>query len=161
MDEQLKALVAQGLQARKAGSEIAAHAIAEIEQDARHPDLKAALQRGSETAKQWQQRIEAALTETGDGARSGEDGNAIIAAHYEVSKKICANAKDDRSRDLGIIAAGQLALHYWIGSFGTQHSYAEAAGLTQGAAAMRQCAEEAKMADEQHTELARKILQAA
>ncbi len=160
MDKPIKTLVAQGLQAMKAGSELSAKATSEIEHDAKHPDLKAALEQGNQHAKIWAQRIEAAIAEAGP-VHDGEGGNKVIEAHYEVSKKIRSQAKDDRSRDLGIIASGQMALHYWIASFGTQHAYAHAAGLTQTAQAMKQCTEEAKAADQAHTDLALKILQAA
>ena len=67
-------------------------------------------------------------------------------------------ATDDDACDLGIIAAGQLALHYWIGSFGTQKSYAEAVGLTEAANNMQNCVEEAKAADEKYTTIAEQIL---
>jgi ferritin-like metal-binding protein YciE len=113
------------------------------------------LQTGNETAEQWAQRIAQALQETG----SAEDtGNPVLEAHYEVSKKIRQKAADDMSRDLGIIAAGQLALHYWIASFGTLGNYAAKLGLSQTEQSMRTSLEEAKQADQQHTALAEKIL---
>jgi ferritin-like metal-binding protein YciE len=154
-DQELKMLVAQGVTALKAGGEVAKQATSEIQNDARNPDLQAALQTGNETAEQWAQRIAQALQETG----SAEDtGNPVLEAHYEVSKKIRQKAADDMSRDLGIIAAGQLALHYWIASFGTLGNYAAKLGLSQTEQSMRTSLEEAKQADQQHTALAEKIL---
>ena len=50
--------------------------------------------------------------------------NPILQAHYEVSKRIRGEASDAQTRDLGIVAAGQLALHYWIAAFGTRPSAA-------------------------------------
>ncbi|MBB3951825.1 DUF892 family protein [Aureimonas jatrophae] len=154
-DDAIKDLVSQGLAAAKSGSQVAAKATAEIQNDAKHPDLKAALQQGNETSKQWSQRIDQAVQEVG-GVPAIE--NQILQAHYDVSKKIRQDAKDDQSRDLGIIAAGQLALHYWIASFGTLQSYAAKVGMTQTADNMRKSVEEAKQADEQHTQLARSIM---
>ncbi|MCK6040336.1 DUF892 family protein, partial [Klebsiella quasipneumoniae] len=104
--QQLKPLVQQGLAALKAGGQVAARATGEIQNDVRNPQLKQALDQGNETAKQWTTRIEQALQEAGG---SGEQQNHILEAHYEVSKKIRQQAPDDVSRDLGIIAAGQLA----------------------------------------------------
>ncbi len=156
-DQELKVLVAQGLQALKAGGEVAKQATAEIQNDASHPDLKSALQTGNKTSEQWSQRIAQALQETGGGE---DTGNPVLDAHFEVSKKIRAKAPDAMSRDLGIIAAGQLALHYWIAAFGTLGNYAAKLGLSQTAQGMKTSLEEAKQADQQHTALAEKLLNA-
>ena len=155
-NEQLKQLISQGVAALKAGSKVAAEATAEIQNDARNPELKSALDQGNETSKQWAQRIDQALAEAGG---EGEQQNPILEAHFEVSKKIRQQAPDDYSRDLGIIAAGQLALHYWIAAFGTLRTYAEQTGLTQTAQNFEASVREAKQADEQHTQLAAKIMQ--
>ena len=157
-NEQLKTLVSQGLAALKAGSKIAAEATAEIQNDARNPQLKQALDQGNETSKQWSARIDRALQEAGGG---GQQENPILEAHFQVSKKIRAQAPDDNSRDLGIIAAGQLALHYWIASFGTLRTYAAQVGMSQTEQEFEACVEEAKKADEQHTQLAKQIMGAA
>ena len=157
-NEQLKTLISQGIAALKAGSKIAADATAEIQNDARNPQLKQALDQGNETSKQWSARIDRALQEAGGG---GEQENPILEAHFQVSKKIRGQAPDDYSRDLGIIAAGQLALHYWIASFGTLRTYAAQAGLSQTEQEFEACVEEAKKADEQHTQIAKQIMGAA
>ncbi len=154
-DQELKTLVAQGLQALKAGGEVAKLATADIQKDASHPDLQAALREANKTAEQWAQRIASAIQETGD---SEDVGNPVLDAHFEVSKKIREKAPDAMSRDLGIIAAGQLALHYWITAFGTLGNYASKLGLTETARNMRMSLDEAKQADQQHTALAEKML---
>ena len=112
-----------GLQALKTGGDLAKTATAEIERDARNPDLKSALQASNKTSAQWAQRIERALAEAGD---TKDVGNPVLQAHYEFSRQIRQGAPDDLTRDLGIITAGQLALHYWIASFGTIRTYASA-----------------------------------
>ena len=156
-EQEIKTLVAQGLQALKAGGEVAKKATAEIETDASHPELKSALQAGNATSEQWAQRIRQAIEEVG----SAEDtGNPILDAHYEVSKKIRQKAPDATSRDLGIVAAGQLALHYWIAAFGTLGNYADKLGMDQVTQSMHSSLEEAKQADQQHTALAEKLLAA-
>ncbi len=156
-EQEIKTLVAQGLQALKAGGEVAKKATAEIETDASHPELKSALQAGNTISEQWTQRIHQAIEQAG----SAEDtGNPILDAHYEVSKKIRQKAPDATSRDLGIVAAGQLALHYWIAAFGTIGNYASKLGMEQVAQSMHSSLEEAKQADQQHTALAEKLLAA-
>ena len=156
-DDNLKELVSQGLSAMKAGSDVAARATDEISNDASHPDLKAALEQGNSTSKKWADQIDRAMAQTGPGEQGD---NKILEAHYEVSRLIRQQAPDATSRDLGIVAAGQLALHYWIASFGTMASYLGALGMDDAASAMKASADEAKQADQQHTELAAKLLAA-
>ena len=121
----------------------------------RYDCTKAALEQGNQQSKQWATRIDRSFEAAGG---EGDEENPILEAHYEVSKKIRSKAKDDYSRDLGIIAAGQLALHYWIASFGTIRTYAAQSGLSQVEQDMQACLDEAKQADEQHTSLAKQIL---
>ncbi|MER2250470.1 DUF892 family protein [Methylorubrum podarium] len=154
-DDALKTLVAQGLAAMKNGGKVAAAATDEIRNDARHPDLKAALEQGNTTAQQWAQRIDQALQQVGG---SGEQKNPVLEGLYEVSRQIRQQAPDDASRDLGIIANGQLALHYWIAAFGTIRAYAEHLGESKTARAMQTSLDEAKAADEQHNTIARTIM---
>ena len=153
----VRTLVGQGLSAMKAGSKVAASATSEIGKDLRHPDLKSALDKGNQVSQQWAQRIDQALGEVGSG---GEQQNPILEAHYEVSRKIRQQAPDDSSRDLGIIADGQLALHYWIAAFGTIRTYAGQLGMSQTEQSMQASLDEAKQADEQHTPIAKRILSA-
>ena len=154
-DQELKVMVAQGVQALRAGAEVAKKATSEIQNDASSPELKAALEKGNKTSEQWAQRIQQALQVSG----GGEDmGNPVLEAHYEVSKKIRAKAPDAMSRDLGIIAAGQLALHYWIAAFGTLGTYAGTLGMSQTEQNMRKSLEEARQADQEQTALAKKML---
>ena len=155
MDEALNTLLAQGLQALKAGGEIGKAASSDNQQAATNPDLKAALLAGAQASEQWAQRIERALAEAGD---ADDVGNPVLEAHYEVSKQIRQKAPDETVRDLGIIAAGQLALHYWIASFGTLGTYASQVGLTQTQQAMQASLDEAKQFDQGFTSLAEKLL---
>ncbi|UOG77495.1 ferritin-like domain-containing protein (plasmid) [Hymenobacter tibetensis] len=153
----LKQLIQDGLAAQQAGSQVAAKATDEILNDATHPALKQALEQGNQTAKEWASRIERAIAEVGGGEKQN---NEILEAHYEVSKQIRAKATTDAVRDLGIIASGQLALHYWIASFGTVASYAASAGFTQTEQELKASVQEAKQADDQHTDIAQQILAA-
>lgn len=157
-DQAIKTLVSEGIAAMQAGTKVAEKATGEIRHDARDPDLQAALDEGNRTSAEWRQRIEAAANEVG-GVREIE--NQILQAHYDVSRQIRQDAQDDQSRDLGIIASGQMALHYWIAVFGTMRSYAAQTGLSQVEQSMAASLAEAKQADEAHTELAAKIMRKA
>lgn len=154
-NDNLQTLVTQGLSAMKAGSDVAAKATDEISNDASHPDLKSMLEQGNRTSQQWADRIAKATQQAGDGE---QQDNPILEAHYEVSRRIRQEASDEQSRDLGIIASGQLALHYWIAAFGTMANYASHLGLEDVARDMKISADEAKQADEKHTQLAEQLL---
>jgi ferritin-like metal-binding protein YciE len=154
-DDNLKQLVAQGLAAMHAGSQVAAKATDEITGDTRHPALREALQQGNEQSKQWAERIDRARRQAGG---DGPNDNPVLEAHYEVSRRIRGQAPDDTTRDLGIIAAGQLALHYWIAAFGTMANYANKLGMEDVGRDMKQSADEAKQADEKHTQIAEQLL---
>ncbi len=153
-DDDLKQLVSQGLAAMKAGSDVAAKATDEISGDATHPALKSALEEGNSTAKEWAQRIERAAAQAG----GGQSDTPILEAHYEVSRRIRREATDDTARDLGIVAAGQLALHYWIAAFGTMANYTGKLGMDDIAREMKRSTDEAKKADEKHTAIAEQLL---
>ncbi len=156
MNEQaLKQLIAQALGALKAGGQIGAKAADEIENSAKNPELKAALKQGSQTAAKWATQIDQALQEVG-GTDVNE--NPVLMANDEVSKKIRDKAPDDFSRDLGIIAASQLSLHYWIASLGTLRAYAKRAGLSQIEQTMAQALEEANQSDKKMTDIAIQIM---
>ena len=154
-EDDLKQLIADGLPALKAGGRVAADAADEVKRAATNPELKSLLEKGSETSEKWRERIDQAMSEVG---ADGEGENPVLEAHYEVSRKIRQAAPTDEVRDLGIIAAGQLALHYWIAAFGTMAAYADQAGLGRVKQAMGQSLEEAKQADEAHSQLAAQIM---
>ena len=120
--------------------------------------LREALEEGTRTSRRWAERIDRALAEAGE--QGEERQNPILEAHFETSRRIRQQAPDDQSRDLGIVAAGQLALHYWIAAFGTLANYARHLGMEQTASDFHQCVEDAKQADDQHTALAEGLLRA-
>ena len=153
--DSLRQLLADGLPALKAGGRIAAESADEIKSSASDSELKSLLETGNEKSREWQARIDRAMDEVGS---SGEGENPIMRAHYDVSKQIREAAPDDQVRDLGIIASGQLVLHYWIAAFGTMAAYAKQLGLEQTKQEMGSSVEEAKQADEQHTRLAERIM---
>ena len=106
-------------------------------------------------SKQWAERIDRACQQVGGGE---QHDNPVLEAHYEVSRRIRQHASDASSRDLGIIANGQMALHYWIAAFGTMASYTRELGMSEVASNMKTSAEEAKRGDEAMTDIAQKLL---
>ena len=139
----------------KTGSEMAAKDTSDISNTPQNPKLKEALEKGSKTSEKWAERIEHALQEAGG---SEKRNNFVIEAIDKVNQEIMKSSPDATSRDLGIIASGQLSLHYWIAAFGTMQSYAGEAGLGQTEQEMKACLQEAKEADEQLTKIAKEIM---
>lgn len=154
-DQALKELIRQGFLAMKAGSKVGEQSTEDTNRDAQNEQLKAALDKGNNQSAEWKKRIERSLEEAGGG---DEQENPILEAHYQVAKKIASQAPDQYSRDLGLIASGQLALHYWIAAFGTMLSYAKQVGLDQTQKEMQACLNEAKQADEEFTQIAKSIM---
>ena len=158
MDEQdFRTNVGKGLAVMRTGSETAAKATDEISNDASHPALKAALEEGNSKSKEWAGLIARAIEQVG---MDGQQENPILEAHYKLSQSIRRDAKEATSRDLGIIASGQLALHYWIAAFGTMASYTGKLGLADVAGGLKAAAEDAKRGDEKCSAIARQLLDA-
>ena len=151
----VKSLLADGLQAVQGASNVGRQATQQIQQAATHPELKQMLQKGSEVTEKWRQRIEQAAQTV--GAQGGNGSNPITEAIQQVGEKITQKMQDETARDLGIIASGQIALHYHIAACGTLAAYAKMVGMQQVAQTMGECLQEAKQADEKYTELAHRI----
>ena len=154
-DEDLKRLVAQGMHALRSGCDVALRAQEDMAGAASHEDLRSALKSGQEVTRGWIERLDEALSAMpGDGPGD----NPVQEAIFEEERRIRDGAPDEYSRDLGIIAAGQQALHYWMASFGTMAAYAKRLGMDDVAADMHACVEDAERGDEKHNELAAAIL---
>ena len=110
----LQDAIAAMLAASASGSE----ATLKIEQQASDTDLKDMLRQGSRHAETWRERLSAANEKLG-GGQTPTGSNPIIDALQQVGGKIIGKAADPAARDLGIIASGQLVVHYYIAAFGT------------------------------------------
>ena len=114
--------------------------------------LKKALQAGSAQSLTQAERLEAVfksvdLPVAGDPDRvmqgMCDDNNAVI-------------ARMDRSRQLDqdIIRSGQLAMHYYIATYGTLRAYAQALGHRRAAKLLGKTLDEVSAVDEAYTKLA-------
>lgn len=155
-NEDVKVMLRDAVTAVQAASASGREATSKIEEMATHPELKEALRQGSKYSETWRERL-AQAAQTIGAAGQPEGGNPIIDAIQQVGGKIMHKATDPTARDLGIIASGQLALHYYIAAFGTMSAYANLLGMQEVAQSIHQCLDEAKRGDERYTELASKI----
>ena len=154
--EALRVLTAQALTAMKAGNRIVAKSVGDIHDIVDDRGMKAAVEKGTKLRELWERRIDDALGEV--GGPNGAMVNPVIEAMQEVGQKIQKQAPDDASRDLGICADGQLALHYWTAAFGTVKAYAAQLGIDRVVADMQSCLDEAKEADREHSAIAAHIM---
>ena len=152
----VKTMLQDAIVAVQAAGASGKHATLKIQEHATDAELKELLQQGSKHAEAWQERLSQA-SQTMGGAQAETAGNPIIDAIQQVGGKIISKATDATARDLGIIASGQLALHYYISAFGTMASYAKMLGMEEVAQSLHKCLQEAKKGDERYTELADKI----
>lgn len=150
----LRHLVGQGLLSLRDGGRQSAEAADKIEDAATHPDLKAALKDGATLSKEWMARIDKAIDQVG---AEGDRANEVIPAIYKTAQKARDEAPDAASRDLGIVAAGRLAIHYWTAAFSTVGGYLSELGMSDAAKTMQQCHEEARQQDERHVKLAKQL----
>lgn len=155
-EELLRHLTKQGIQAVQAACKMGQEATKKVEGMVTAPELKEHLQKGNEYSRQWTERLSQVQQMTHGTNEEGD--NPIIRAHQEVADRIAEHAKDPKERDLGLIASGQLALHYYIAAFGTLASYVDAMGEKEAASLLKQCADEAKQGDEGYTKLAKGML---
>lgn len=154
--ESMKTLLQDAISAVQGGIKAGEDTAEDIEKSATHPALKDQLQHGAEVSRQWKQRFEDAAQQIGTHQGSPAE-NPIMAAIYETGMKITEQAEDSNSRDLGIIATGQIALHYFIASFGTLAAYTQRMGMSDLASKMEACLDEAKDGDERMSEVAKQI----
>ena len=172
--EGLRQLVENGLQAVTAAADKGKESAGKILDAATDPALRDLLTRGTGIAATWRERADAAQHAMGKAGTEdkgvlasithaaqqvvGASDNPIIDAIYRTGREIAVRAEDNKSRDLGILATGQLALHYYIAAFGSLASYAEALGEQQTAQTLKLCGDEAKAEDERHTDVAKRLL---
>ena len=152
----VRTMLQDAIVAVQAAGEAGRQATLKIQEQASNPALKELLQHGSKHADGWAERLSQASGKVG-GAQTQTQGNPIIDAIQQVGGKIISKAADPTARDLGIIASGQLALHYYIAAFGTMASYAKMLGMEEVAQSLHTCLEEAKKGDERYTELAQQL----
>ena len=154
--DDITTMLQDAITAVQAASSAGRAATQKIEAQANHPELKEMMRQGSQHSEQWAQRLGRAAEQAGAG-QGAEPSNPIIDAIQQVGGKIITKATDPVARDLGIIASGQLALHYYIAAFGTMAAYAKLLGMQEVAQTIHQCLDEARRGDERYTQLAGKI----
>ena len=145
----MKDLFVQGLQALYTAGQQGSQAAAAIAQAASAPELKQEVQQGSQLAQRQAERLEKLFGMAGASAEGTK--NEISEGIQAASKRIMEGSRDSQTRDAGIIASGQIAMHYYIAAFGTLAGYAKALGMTDAAGLLHEMVEDSKQQDERLT----------
>ena len=154
--EAFKKLFVQGLQALHASGEEGSKSAAANLDAASAPELKQLLREGSEAAKSHAERMGQLFQMA--GAQPGGTENPVMQGIQAANRRILDASDDAQTRDAGIIATGQIALHYHIAAFGTLGAYAKALGMTEAAGLLHRMVEECKQMDERYTRLAERVV---
>ncbi len=105
------------------------------------------------------ERLEQAF-EMIDKKAKGKKCDAILGIIAE-GEEVLKQAKDDDTRDAGIIGAAQAAEHYEIARYGTLCAWAKTIGKPEIARVLHQTLEEEKETDELLTKLAKESVNPA
>ncbi len=85
------------------------------------------------------------------GGQAGSMKNPIIEGIQARAKQIRQAAKDDATRDAGIVASAQITLHYYITAYGSLAAHAKTLEMSGAAGMLKSMAEECKQQDQKST----------
>ncbi|RYZ94172.1 MAG: DUF892 family protein [Proteobacteria bacterium] len=156
MNESYREWYIQGLQALKSASELGKQAAQASADAATNPELKRAVQEGSQKAEEHA-RIIGQLLEKAGGSAGGKQ-NEIMEGICAGNQQVIEAAGDAETRDAAVIASGQIALHYYIAAYGTLASTAKHLGLTEEAAQISAMNDDIKAQDERYTQMAESFI---
>lgn len=151
-DDNLKDFYVQGLQALHSAGEKGREGAQEALSAATSPELRQMVQQGTELAQRHADKVDGLLRQAG-GQPNGRP-NAVMEGIQSAAREIRQAAKDEATRDAGIIDSGQIALHYYVAAFGSLAAHAKTLGMGEAAATLKGMVEESKQMDQRYTELA-------
>lgn len=156
VSEALRELFNQGLQAVYDAEKQSLAAAPAVADTASTSELRGMLQTQTQQGERQVTRLEEAISQAGLTPSGIE--NKIAQGILAGSQQIMDAAPDPLSRDAGIIAAGQIMLHYFLATYGTLRSYAQVLGETEVAELCQQNLEERKQQDQRLTQLAEQVI---
>ncbi len=151
-DDAYKQWYVQGLQALKTAGDHGKEAASDTLKVITAPELKQLVETGSKMAEQQASKITDLLRKA--GGNPGGMPNKIEEGIRLGNREVVGAAKDPAVRDASVIAAAQIALHYYIASYGTLAASAKHLGLGDDAQTFKQMSDEIKAQDERFTHLA-------
>ena len=146
----------QGLQALKSADDLGKEAANDTLKAVTAPELKQLVETGTKMADQNAQRLASLLQKS--GGNTGSMQNKIMEGIRAGNKQVVDAAKDPEVRDASIIAAAQIAMHYYVAAYGTLASTAKHLGMNEDASMLKQMTDEVKAQDERFTRLAEEMV---
>lgn len=136
----------QGLQALMSAVEQDGDDPSRVAGTVQSPDLKEVMAGGAKVLKTHAQSLTQLLQKA--GGTPGGTPNVIMEGIRAGAGQMIEAAKDPAVRDASVIAASQIAIHYFIAAYGTLASTARHLGLDEDAKILKQMVEEMKTGDE-------------
>lgn len=145
----------QGLQALKSAGDQGKEAASDTAKAVTAPELKQMVETGSKMADEHAATIASLLQKAGGNA--GGMPNKIMEGIRAGNRQVVEAAKDPAVRDASVVAAAQIALHYYIAAYGTLASTAKHLGLNDDAQQLKKLTDDSKAHDERMTALAEQM----
>ena len=151
-EEAFKQWYVQGLQAvRTAADQGRAASGSEHARNA-PPEIRELMEGGAKVFGRHAETLGGLLQKA--GAAAGSAPNPFWDGIQKGSQHMIQAAQDAGVREASVVAAAQIATHYFIAAYGTLASNAKHLGLDEDARALKGLADEMKAADERMTQLA-------
>ena len=155
-NDAFKDFYVQGLQALKTAGDQGKEAAADSANAVTAPELKQLVESSSKENEQHAQAIASLLQKAG-GDSNGMP-NKVMEGILAGNRQVVGAAKDAEVRDASVIAAAQIALHYYIAAYGTLASNAKHLGMNDDAQILKRLTDETKARDERYTQLAEQMV---
>ena len=150
--EAYKAWYVQGLQAVRTAADQGRAASGRVQAQSAPAELNDLMEGGAEVFAKHAEMLGQFLQKAGGGADSTP--NPFWEGIQKGSQQMIQAAQDPGVREASVVAAAQIATHYFIAAYGTLASNAKHLGLDEDARMLKGMADEMKVADEQMTRLA-------
>jgi ferritin-like metal-binding protein YciE len=151
-NEAFKDWYVQGLQAVKTAADRAHGAADGAQGQEPSPEVKAMIEAGAAVFGRHAETLAALLQAA--GSAPGRQPNAFMDGIQAGSRQMIEAAGDPEVRTASVVAAAQIATHYFIAAYGTLASNAKHLGLADAAGTLKGLADEMKTGDERLTEVA-------
>lgn len=146
----------QGLEALKDAGRQGHEAAAATLKAVTAPEVRKVVEEDTQLTDRHAKQIDELLSKAGGG--DGHIPNKIMEGIRAGNKQVVEAANDDDVRDASVIAAAQIALHYYIAAYGTLAANARHLGKAEDARTLETMTHEAKQQDEKYTKLAEQAI---
>ena len=145
----------EGLQALKSAGQQGHEAAGATLKAVKAPEVKTIVEEDTAMAERHAKTIDELLRKSG-GSAEGKP-NKIMEGIRAGNKQVVEAANDDEVRDASVIAAAQIALHYYVAAYGTLAATAKHLGKEEDARMLKEMTDESKRQDEKFSHVSKEI----